>query len=161
MANDKNKNNELVSEDEPTAEIELLVPAQVSVLVEEQRPTRHEFDPRVFGRFDQRSTGERVRAVQVLIGTVAGRELRYPLFKDCLTIGRTRQNDIQLNAANVSRRHAVVVTDGDATRLIDWGSKNGVFVNAQRITEHFLKTGDVITIGIVKLRYECRLKRKP
>ena len=92
-------------------------------------------------------------------GEVDGQELRFPLFKDRLTIGRTEQNDIQLKATCVSRRHAVIVTDRDTTRVIDWGSKNGVYVNSDRITEHFLKNGDAVRIGTADFRYEAFPKR--
>jgi pSer/pThr/pTyr-binding forkhead associated (FHA) protein len=48
----------------------------------------------------------------------------------------------------------VIVTDSQATRIIDWGSKNGVYVNSKRVTEHFLKSGDRIRIGSIEFRYE-------
>jgi pSer/pThr/pTyr-binding forkhead associated (FHA) protein len=96
---------------------------------------------------------------RVLIGTVDKQELRFPLFKSRLTIGRAAQNDIQLQAAYVSRRHAVVVTEGDTTRVVDWGSKNGVYVNSRRVTEHFLKSGDILSVGDAEFRYEERAKR--
>lgn len=99
------------------------------------------------------------RVTRVLLGKVGNKLLRFPLFKDRLTIGRTMDNDIHLNATYISRRHAVVQADGDATRVIDWGSRNGVFVNSKRITEHFLKNGDIVTIGNVHFRYEERPKR--
>jgi chromosome segregation ATPase len=101
--------------------------------------------------------GERV--TRVLLGKVGDKLLRFPLFKDRLTIGRTSDNDIQLNAPYISRRHAVVATDGEKTRVIDWGSKNGVFVNSSRVTEHFLKNGDIVTIGNAHFRYDERHKR--
>jgi len=119
----------------------------------------HEIDNRMSERIDDRPHKERDRLSRVLIGSVDGQELRFPLFKDRLTIGRTEQNDIQLNASYVSRRHAVIVTEGDATRVIDWGSKNGVFVNDVRVTEHFLRNGDTVTIGTADFRYEERPKR--
>jgi predicted RNase H-like nuclease (RuvC/YqgF family) len=102
---------------------------------------------------------ERDRMSRVLIGNIDNQELRFPLFKKRLTIGRTPQNDIQLQAPHISRRHAVVMTEGDVTRLIDWGSKNGVYVNSNRVTEHFLASGDVVMIGDARFRYEERLKR--
>jgi pSer/pThr/pTyr-binding forkhead associated (FHA) protein len=43
--------------------------------------------------------------------------------------------------------------------VIDWGSKNGVFVNSKRVTEHFLENGDTVTIGTADFRYEERPKR--
>jgi predicted RNase H-like nuclease (RuvC/YqgF family) len=120
----------------------------------------HEIDDRVSECIDEPAATERDRVTRVLIGSVEGQELRFPLFKDRLTIGRTEQNDIQLKASYVSRRHAVIVTDGDNTRVIDWGSKNGVFVNSVRITEHFLANGDTVTIGTADFRYEERPKRE-
>ena len=99
------------------------------------------------------------RVTRVLLGKVGDKLLRFPLFKDKLTIGRTDDNDIQLDAPYVSRKHAVVTTDGERTRIIDWGSKNGVFVNSERVTEHFLGNGDVVTIGTAHFRYDERPKR--
>jgi len=123
-----------------------------------------EIDVRISEQFDeeeepapaQKSTD---RVTRVLVGKVGKQLLRFPLFKDRLTIGRTADNDIQLNAVYISRRHAVVQADGDATRVIDWGSKNGVYVNSARVTEHFLKNGDIVTIGNAHFRYEERPKR--
>jgi chromosome segregation ATPase len=102
---------------------------------------------------------DRERVTRVLIGSVEGKELQFPLFKDRLTIGRTEQNDIQLNAPYISRRHAVIVTEGDTTKVVDRGSKNGVFVNSRRIGEHPLSNGDIIAMGIAKFRYEERPMR--
>jgi chromosome segregation ATPase len=99
------------------------------------------------------------RVTRVLVGRIGDKLLRFPLFKDRLTIGRTATNDIQLNAPYISRRHAVVTTDGETTRVIDWGSKNGVHVNSTRVTEHFLSNGDIVTIGNAHFRYEERRKR--
>ena len=119
----------------------------------------HNVDGRMTESSDGPLNSDRDRISRFLIGSIDDQELRFPLFKDRVTIGRTRQNDIQLKADYVSRRHAVIVTEGKATRVIDWGSRNGVFVNAHRITEHFLHGGDVVTIGTANFRYEERQKR--
>lgn len=105
----------------------------------------------------------RARVARMLVGNAGedddARELRFPLFKDRLTIGRTANNDIQLNVRHISRRHAVIATDKSQTRLIDWGSKNGVFVNDKRVSEKFLASGDIVKIGETEFRYEERPKR--
>lgn len=101
------------------------------------------------------------RITRVLVGKIGSQVLRFPLFKDRLTIGRTDDNDIQLNADYISRRHAIIQTEGDTTRVIDWGSKNGVHVNSKRVKEHFLENGDILTIGNARFRYEERKKRDP
>lgn len=113
----------------------------------------------VIHEVDDKSPANKERVTRVLIGSIDDQELRFPLFKDRLTIGRTKQNDIQIKASFISRRHAVIVTEDRATRVIDWGSKNGVFVNSKQVTEHFLKNGDVVTVGIADFRYEERPKR--
>jgi chromosome segregation ATPase len=102
---------------------------------------------------------ERDPIARLLIGRPDGRELRFPLFKKRLTIGRTSHNDIQLNMQYVSRRHAVISTDQGKTRVIDWGSKNGVFVNNRKVTEKILESGDLVSIGMADFKYEERTKR--
>lgn len=49
----------------------------------------------------------------------------------------------------VSRVHAIVSTDATSQKvcLIDGGSKNGSFVNGQRVQERALQDGDVIRVG--------------
>lgn len=116
-------------------------------------------DTTTYEPVDTHGPAERDKITRVLIGYIDGQEVRFPLFKDRLTIGRTELNDIQLKVAHVSRRHAVIVCEGGVTRVIDWGSKNGVLVNARRITEHFLKHGDVVSVGNSEFRYEERAKR--
>jgi chromosome segregation ATPase len=118
-----------------------------------------EIDIRMSERIEDKAAVPRDRLSRVLIGVVEGQELRFPLFKNRLTIGRSDQNDIQIKATFVSRRHAVVATDHDATRIIDWGSKNGVYVNSRRVSEQFLNHGDIVTIGGAEFRYEERAKR--
>ena len=106
---------------------------------------------------EQRAPTDRIS--RVLIGSVDDQLLRFPLFKDRLTIGRTKDNDIQLKAEYVSRRHAVIQTDGATARIIDWGSKNGIHVNSVKVSEHFLCHGDTISIGSARFRYEERKRR--
>jgi len=117
----------------------------------------HEIDNRMSQRIDDRPGGDRI--TRVLIGNIDGQVLRFPLFKNRLTIGRTPQNDIQLSGTYVSRRHALVVIEGDTARIVDWGSKNGVFVNSAKVSEHVLQNGDIVSIGTAKFRYEERPKR--
>jgi len=110
------------------------------------------------GQLEQSATVGRI--TRMLIGTVDGQLLRFPLFKDRLTIGRTQDNDIQLKANYISRRHAVIQTDGDSACITDWGSKNGIQVNSAQVSEHLLSHGDVITIGNARFRYEERKMRE-
>lgn len=108
---------------------------------------------------DESNGRDRERVTRLLIGENEGQELRFPLFKDRLTIGRTAHNDIQLDTKFISRQHAVIVTESGSTKIVDWGSKNGVLVNEKRVSEQVLENGDIVTIGTTDFRYEERPKR--
>jgi hypothetical protein len=88
-----------------------------------------------------------------LVGSIDGSTMRFSLAKERLTIGRTTENDIQLTPSYISRQHAVIVTADGTTRVMDSGSKNGVFVNYKRVTEHALSNGDVVAVGFAKFIY--------
>jgi chromosome segregation ATPase len=157
---------ELATKNEAIAELLQQISGKVRQddSIRELEAAIEELDERMSARLETPQlppSADRNRMSRVLIGKVADQELRFPLFKKRLTIGRTQQNDIQLQAPQISRRHAVVMTEGDVTRVIDWGSKNGVYVNSRRVTEHFLTSGDVVAIGDAKFRYEERPKRDP
>lgn len=119
----------------------------------------HDLDDRMSDSIDDGGKSERKRITRLLVGKIDGQKLRFPLFKNRLTIGRTGHNDIQLKAAFISRRHAVIVTDDKNTRIVDWGSKNGVFVNTSRVKEQILRNGDIVTIGTADFKFEERRKR--
>ena len=118
-----------------------------------------EIDERMSERLDEQDKGDSERVTRLLVGESDGQEVRFPLFKDRLTIGRTAHNDIQLNTQCISRRHSVIVTENGNTRIVDWGSKNGVYINGKRVAEQMLKNDDIVMIGTTEFRYEERPKR--
>ena len=120
----------------------------------------HDIDDRMSEKIDDRHAADKDRTSRLLVGKIDGQELRFPLFKNRLTIGRTAQNDIQLRAQHISRRHAVIIVDSDGTKIVDWGSKNGVYINNARISEMTLKSGDTLLIGNAEFVYE-EIKRSP
>jgi hypothetical protein len=63
------------------------------------------------------------------------------------TIGRTRHNDVQVDAPSVSRKHAEIALTENGYVLRDLGSENGTFVNGERIAEHPLIDGDLLHFG--------------
>jgi len=138
---------------------ELASKSQVIESMDEIGNVIHEIDGKMSERSEERNDQERERPTRLLIGMIEGQELRFPLFKDRLTIGRTQQNDIQLEAQCISRRHAVILSDEDGPRIIDWGSKNGVAVNGAKITEQRLKNGDKVSIGTAEFIFEERPRR--
>ncbi len=64
-----------------------------------------------------------------------------------VTIGRTKDNDIQIADPAVSAYHAKLVSFFKPTYIQDLRSTNGTYVNGNRVMEHTLEHGDIITIG--------------
>lgn len=72
----------------------------------------------------------------------------YRLQARLTTAGRSSAADIPLVGALVSRRHATFTLTDRGVDVADHGSRNGVFVNGQRIDgSKSLSPGDVVTIG--------------
>jgi general secretion pathway protein A len=68
-------------------------------------------------------------------------------------IGRTPDNDVQIQSRFISRHHAQVVSDQTHSVLEDLNSTNGVFIRSQRVKHQALQDGDIIQIGEHKLLY--------
>ncbi|NVM20316.1 MAG: FHA domain-containing protein [Desulfobacterales bacterium] len=64
-----------------------------------------------------------------------------------LSIGRKDDNDVVIENLAVSGHHAKIDSVDDGFLLTDLKSKNGSFVNENLVTSHWLKHGDVMTIG--------------
>jgi diguanylate cyclase (GGDEF)-like protein len=83
-----------------------------------------------------------------------------PLEREEVILGRSLGADVRINDYKASRRHAKVckVFNPD-TRvhdyvLTDFGSRNGTYLNGQRVSEVTLQNGDKITIGEHILRFD-------
>jgi hypothetical protein len=63
------------------------------------------------------------------------------------TLGRSRDCDIVVPDANVSRVHAEVRHEGLEYVLVDLGSTNGIEVNGRRVLRHSLRDGDRVSLG--------------
>jgi hypothetical protein len=73
------------------------------------------------------------------------------------TLGRSREADIVIDDANVSRKHAEVRPSGGSWIVRDLGSTNGVKVNGRRVDPsraQSLKRGDVIELGTSRATFE-------
>lgn len=68
-------------------------------------------------------------------------------------VGRGNDQDIILAGGSVSKAHLEVTPGPDGFVLTDVGSKNGTFVNKQKITTHPLAEGDIVTIGDFTLEF--------
>src|SRR4051812_17284747 len=77
----------------------------------------------------------------------SGQQIVTPLSQEWTRIGRSLAADIRFDDATVSRRHALVVSQGDGVRVLDDRSLNGVYVNGDRVEWAPLTDGDEISIG--------------
>jgi pSer/pThr/pTyr-binding forkhead associated (FHA) protein len=72
----------------------------------------------------------------------------YGLGKSEIAIGRDPSNDIVINDAEVSRKHARLLFQDELYVLEDLGSTNGTFINGQRLeSPQVLEPGDMILLG--------------
>ena len=81
------------------------------------------------------------------IRTVDGRERRYRVSRQPLTLGRDPACDIQVDAPNVSRHHARLQPTESGCEITDLQSANGVYVNGRLVTRKILQPGDRISLG--------------
>ncbi len=76
---------------------------------------------------------------------------------EIMIAGRSDQSDIKLESTKCSRTHALIRLEGNTLTLIDLRSKNGTFLNNQRIsanTPESLRAGDEICFGDQKFLLE-------
>jgi hypothetical protein len=77
-----------------------------------------------------------------------GNVLDFEIESGWTRIGRSIAADIRLDDPSVSRRHALVVSEpGEALRVLDDRSLNGVFVNGELVEWGRLADGDELSIG--------------
>jgi predicted component of type VI protein secretion system len=68
------------------------------------------------------------------------------LAKTVTTIGRGTHSDVRIDNPAVSAHHARIIREGDSIVIEDTNSKNGVFVNGERVKRKVVQYGDEITI---------------
>lgn len=94
-------------------------------------------------------------AARLLIRSEGGREIEHVLSRRT-SIGRTPDNDLQIEAQFISRHHAVIMVGPVHTIIEDLNSTNGVQVNGRRVTRHILKDGDLVHIARLQYRFVVR-----
>lgn len=73
---------------------------------------------------------------------------RFVVTAQGLRLGREPGNEVCLDDNGISRQHARVILHNAAVWVQDAGSRNGVFVNGERVADHrALKPGDRVSVG--------------
>jgi general secretion pathway protein A len=93
----------------------------------------------VLGRMLVATDGRTVQEISLHIGRVI--------------VGRTPDNDLQVDSRFVSRHHCQIVTTPNSCVIEDLNSTNGIYVKSKRVRRHYLNDGDVVVLGKHELIY--------
>jgi len=89
---------------------------------------------------------ERDRAYLIVIqGSNVGE--MYKITKDEVVIGRGTEADLQFLDSGISRQHAGIRLEGKEMVVVDMGSRNGTFLNGERVDRKVLHDGDKIQVA--------------
>jgi ABC-type multidrug transport system ATPase subunit len=84
----------------------------------------------------------------------AAGQVGLPLDQEIITIGRGPENDVVLDAPQVSRHHAHIVRTDDGVFLEDLGSANGTFIDGAKVDRVALVQGQTISFGTYAIRLD-------
>jgi hypothetical protein len=83
-----------------------------------------------------------------------GARIDFLVVADEVRIGRSKTSDVVLTDATASYSHAVLRRRGAGYEILDLKSRNGVFVNGDRVdSRRALRDGDEVTIGRTGLTF--------
>ena len=69
-------------------------------------------------------------------------------------VGRTPDNDLQIDSKFISRHHCQLITGSDGITVIeDLNSTNGILIHGKRVRRHTLRDGDLIGLGQYDMLY--------
>lgn len=111
----------------------------------EESPPTTEFTVPVPLRAQSAPTGRKVPVLFVLNGLDAGR--LFVLDRPMCVIGREKGVEVQLADGAMSRKHAAIHREGDSFFIEDLRSRNGTFVNGDRVTKRLLGAGDHVAVS--------------
>ena len=70
-----------------------------------------------------------------------------------LTVGRDSSCEIHIDDPSLSRRHGMFEPTPTGVRFVDLGSRNGSWVNFEKVKEAELKPGDTVRMGALLITY--------
>ncbi len=73
--------------------------------------------------------------------------------RDRLCVGRGEDCEVRIDGPGVSRRHAILVREGQGFEVRDLDSINGTAVNGTAVRRRELEVGDVIAVGEFELTF--------
>jgi hypothetical protein len=85
----------------------------------------------------------------------------FPLFEESYTIGRELRNQIQIVDPSVSGSHARIIRTETGFEIEDLGSRNGTWVNGEKIERKLLADQDSIRFGSVYTLFSLSTRLRP
>ena len=100
------------------------------------------------------TSGDHVQSVgRILLASDGKTVIERELKPGRLVIGRTPDNDLQIDSKFISRHHCQIVTQPDACLIEDLNSTNGIYVQSKRVRRYNLNDGDVVQVGQHEIMY--------
>jgi pSer/pThr/pTyr-binding forkhead associated (FHA) protein len=90
---------------------------------------------------------------KLLVATDGRTVQEIPLTQGRIIVGRTPDNDLQIDSRFVSRHHCQITTSSNSSVIEDLNSTNGIYVKSRRVRRHYLNDGDVVLVGKHELIY--------
>jgi general secretion pathway protein A len=90
---------------------------------------------------------------RLLVATDGRTVQEIPLSQGRIIVGRTPDNDLQIDSRFVSRHHCQITTSANSSVVEDLNSTNGIYVKSRRVRRHYLNDGDVVLVGKHELIY--------
>ncbi len=92
--------------------------------------------------------------VKLVLDGADGGVREYIFDQDVITVGAAPGNDLVVEDARVSREHCRIVHEPSGYLVEDMSSTNGTSVNRVRIREAFIRSGAVLGLGGVEIRFQ-------
>jgi len=89
-----------------------------------------------------------------LVFHMPDRTWEVPLAGESVTVGRSRDSNVVIPDESVSHHHALIERRGEEFLIRDVRSRNGIWLGQQRVDEHWLRDGDVLSLGRAKMMFK-------
>lgn len=119
----------------------------IAAAVEARRRRREEEAARASAPYEGPSRGKLIVRDGPATGTT------FHLIEDVTYIGRSPDNHVSIPDGSVGKRHASIHIRDRTYEIEDLQSRNGVFVNGQRVLKAHLKDGDSIRLGSTEMQF--------
>lgn len=80
---------------------------------------------------------------------------RFRIERATVQLGRAPHNDVRIADESVSAAHATLLRRGASWHLLDLGSRNGTYVDGERVGDHELPSVCEVRLGNVKLLFRA------